>query len=243
MLKNELKILLLQIRNDPIVCQEELECFASYSSLNTDQIDILNVFSCPDFDNSLIDSYHALFVGGSSDVSVLEPEKYPFVIPCQELLRYCQSIKKPVFASCFGFQLAIMAFNGEIIRDKNDYEMGTIPIRLTPSATNDPVFTGIPDNFLAVAVHQERATDVPPEFDLLAYTENSCHAFKHKESPFWAFQFHPEVDVDILIQRLGVYRHKYTNGNGHYDSLVLDFKATPYANRLLKQFVYNVLLK
>ena len=242
MLKQQLKILLLQIRNDPVVCQQELECFAKYSGLKTQQIDILNVFSTPQFENSLIDSYHALFVGGSSDVSVLEPKKYPFIIPCQELLLYCQQRNKPVFASCFGFQLAIKAFNGTIIRDSGDFEMGTIPIRLSIMAIDDPVFSGTPDNFLAVAVHRERAIEIPEDFDLLAYTDNSCHAFKHKYSPFWAFQFHPEVDIDILIQRLGVYRHKYTDGNDHYETLISGFKATPYANRLLEQFVSNVLL-
>jgi GMP synthase (glutamine-hydrolysing) len=243
MLKHQLKILLLQIRNDPVVCQEELECFAKYSGLETAQIDILNVFSCAEFDNSLVDSYHGLYVGGSSDVSVLEPEKYSFVIPCQELLLYCQRINKPVFASCFGFQLAVRAFKGTIIRDESGFEMGTIPISLTASAFYDPVFAATPNNFLAVAVHQERAIEIPDDFDLLAYTDNCCHAFKHKESPFWAFQFHPEVDVDILIQRLGIYRHKYTNGNDHYDALISDFNATPYSNHLLEQFVNNVLLK
>jgi len=243
MLKKQLIILLLQIRNDPVVCQEEVECFAKYSGLEAEQIDVLNVFSCTDFDTSIINSYHALYVGGSSDVSVLEPEKYPFVIPCQNFLKYCQSINKPVFASCFGFQLAVKAFNGSIIRDESDFEMGTIPISLTPSAFDDPLFSETPNNFLAVAVHQERAIEIPEDFELLAYTDNSCHAFKHKESPFWAFQFHPEVDLEILIQRLGVYKDKYTNGNDHYDSLVSDFKATPYANHLLEQFVTNVLLK
>jgi len=242
MRKQDLKILLLQIRNDPKVCQEELESFARYSCLETTQFDILNVFEEASFDNSILDAYDALYVGGSSDVSVLEPEKYPFVIPCQELLLYAQGTNKPVFASCFGFQLAVMAFTGQILRDKSAYEMGTIPISLTDLAADDPVFRNTPDNFLAVSVHQEKALEIPSCFDLLAYTDKCCHAFKHKQSPFWAVQFHPEVDLDILIQRLGVYRHKYTDGDGHYESLLASFKATPDSNCLLEQFVDNVLL-
>ncbi len=242
MLKQDLKILLLQIRNDPVVCQEEVESFAQYSGLKTSQLEILNVFTSPNFDKKMIDTYDALFVGGSSDVSVLEPQKYPFVSPCQQLLYYCQNINKPVFASCFGFQLAVIAFGGQILRDQSGYEMGTIPIQLSPLAADDPVFKDVPDNFLAVSVHQEKALSIPDCFDLLAYTENCCHAFKHKQSPFWAFQFHPEVDLNTLIQRLGIYRHKYTNGDKHYKSLLGNFSSTPYSNRLLEQFVNNVLL-
>jgi GMP synthase (glutamine-hydrolysing) len=242
MLKRDLKILLLQIRNDPLVCQEEVESFAQHSGLNISQIDILNVFITPDFDKTIITPYHALLVGGSSDVSVLEVEKYPFVSSCQELLCYCQNINLPVFASCFGFQLAVMAFGGQILRDHSAYEMGTIPIQLSSLADDDPVFKDVPNNFLAVSVHQEKALSLPDCFDLLAYTENCCHAFKHRHSPFWAFQFHPEVDVKTLIQRLGVYQHKYTQGDEHYKSLIDEFSSTPDSHRLLAQFVNNVLL-
>lgn len=240
--KNKLRILLLQIRNDPKVCQEELESFAKYSGLASNQIDILNVFDTPDFQNQIVDSYDALYVGGSSDVSVLEPEKYPFVLPCQVLLRYCEEINKPVFASCFGFQLAVKAFGGEILRDQSGYEMGTIPISLNDLAKTDPVFKTTESGFLAVSVHQEKALVLPECLDLLAYTDKCCHAFKHKTAPFWGFQFHPEVDLEILVQRLGVYRHKYTGGDSHYESLLDGFKATPQSNGLLEHFVNRVLL-
>lgn len=240
--KQNLKILLLQIRNDPKVCQEELESFARYSNLDKEQIDIFNVFQQTDYNYDMLAQYDALYVGGSSDVSVLEPDKYPFVIPCQALLRHCAEIKKPVFASCFGFQLAVMAFAGEILRDEKDYEMGTIPIELNELAKSDPVFKQTPNHFLAVSVHQEKALELPDCLNLLAFTDKCCHAFKHKSAPFWGFQFHPEVDLEILVQRLGVYRHKYTEGDGHYESLLDGFQAVPDSNRLLAQFVDNVLL-
>ena len=240
--KTQLKILLLQIRNDPKVCKEELESFARYSGLEAEQIDIFNVFEKDDYDYKILDNYDALYVGGSSDVSVLEPEKYPFVIPCQALLRHCAEINKPVFASCFGFQLAVMAFGGEILRDQKDYEMGTIPIQISELGRSDPIFESTPNNFLAVSVHQEKALELPDCLELLAFTDKCCHAFKHKQAPFWGFQFHPEVNLEILVQRLGVYRHKYTDGDGHYESLLDGFKAVPDSNQLLAQFVERVLL-
>ena len=63
MLRKDLKILLLQIRDDANVRKEELESFAKYSELDLAQIDVLN-------------GYHALYVGGASEANVLEPQKY-----------------------------------------------------------------------------------------------------------------------------------------------------------------------
>ena len=42
--RDQLKILLLQIRDDQKVRKEEHESFAKYSELKLNQIDILNVF-------------------------------------------------------------------------------------------------------------------------------------------------------------------------------------------------------
>ena len=47
MQREQLKILLLQIRDDHKVRTEELESFARYSQLDVSQIDVLNVFDTP----------------------------------------------------------------------------------------------------------------------------------------------------------------------------------------------------
>ena len=137
---SKLKILLLQIRDQQRVRKEELESFIAFSGLEARQFDVLNVFDRPEFDPEILDGYDALFVGGASEASVLEPETYPFVMPSIRLLQHCIKIDLPVFASCFGFQLAVLALGGKIVRDKTDYEMGTLPIRLTEQAHTEPLF-------------------------------------------------------------------------------------------------------
>ena len=112
---DQLKILLLQIRDSAQVRQEEHQSFAEYCGVTLDQIDILNVFDTPEFSLTVVDGYDALFVGGASEANVLKPELYPFVEQCQQLLRHCAENGKPVFASCFGFQLAVLALGGEIL--------------------------------------------------------------------------------------------------------------------------------
>ena len=76
MQRKDIKILLLQIRDDHKVRREELESFAKYSELEVKQIDILNVFDTPYFKSDVLNGYDALYVGGASEANVLEPEKY-----------------------------------------------------------------------------------------------------------------------------------------------------------------------
>jgi GMP synthase (glutamine-hydrolysing) len=238
----DLKVLLLQVRDEPRVREEEHESFARYSGLDRKQIEILNVFDTPAFLPTVISGYDALFVGGGSEATVLETERYPFVGPSINLLRYCIREDIPVFASCFGFQLAVVALGGEILRVDHDFEMGTLPIQLASAASSDPLFFDVPDRFMAVAVHKESTLESPPGCTLLAYTENCCHSFRVKGKPFWGFQFHPEVDRQRLVERLKIYQAEYTDGADHLNNVLSSAVDTPDSNGLVRKFVDRILL-
>lgn len=240
--RSELKILLLQIRDHERIKEQEHDSFADYAKLHRDQIDILNVFEQPHFGPEVLNGYDALFVGGASEASVLQPDVYPFIHSSSELLRACLDCDMPVFASCFGFQLVVVALGGSIIATPEDFEMGTLPISLSETAKDDPIFKDTPDGFLAISVHKEKALQPPENCELLAYTDACCHSFRVKGKPFWAFQFHPEVDRNCLIERLTIYQHKYTEGDGHLEEVLDNTQDTPESNRLVEKFVDRVLL-
>ena len=239
--RSQLKTLLIQIRDNPKVRKEEHTSFCQFSGLRPDQIEVFNVFDQPRFSPQIVDGYDGIFVGGASEASVLEPQRFPFVGNCVELMKHCIEQEIAVFASCFGFQLAILALNGQIVRDPPDFEMGTIPISLTAEATTDPVFQGTVNPFMAVSVHRERAVALPDHCTELAYTKLCCHAFKVNQKPFWAFQFHPEVDKRILIERLTVFKNAYTEGDDHLNEVLESAVETPDSNQLLSNFVARIL--
>ena len=236
-----LKVLLLQIRKEARVRQEEYESFCQYSGLAPAELDTLDAFAQPDFGPQVLAGYDALFVGGASEASVLEPETYPFVPASIALMRHCIARDFPVFASCFGFQLAVLALGGTIIRDERDFEMGTIAVRLTDAAASDPLLHDVPDGFFAVAVHRERSVHCPDGAQMLAYTAPCCHAFKVPGRRFWAFQFHPEVDRQRLVERLTIFKAHYTEGDDHLDQVLRSAVETPEANDLVRKFVDRVL--
>jgi len=237
-----LKILLIQIREDPTVREEEHQSFADYSGVDRSQIEVLSVFEKPIFSKEVLKGIDAVFIGGASEASVLEPEKYGFISSCIELIKDLIDQKIPTFASCFGFQLAVLALGGEIIRDTDNFEMGTLPISLTDRAKTDPLFSNTPSGFRAVSVHQEKAIKLPSGCELLAYTDECLHSFKVENAPFWTFQFHPELDRTRLMQRLSVYKEKYTEDPAHLNNILDSIQETPESNLLVKNFVDNILL-
>jgi GMP synthase (glutamine-hydrolysing) len=240
--RDALKLLLLQIRQEPRVREEEHRSFCTYAGLAPAQLAIHNVFDQGDFDASILAGCDALLVGGASEASVLEPERYPFVPASIRLMQHCMEKDVPVFASCFGFQLAVLALGGEIVRDERDFEIGSVPISLTPAAGDDVLFRGVPDGFHAVAVHRERAPASPRGVTPLAYTDQCLHAFKVHQRRFWAFQFHPEVDRATLVERLTIFQAEYTDDSGHLEQVLASAVETPHSNNLVSHFVDRVLL-
>ena len=242
MQRKDLKILLLQIRDDVIVRKEELESFAKYSKLELEQFTVLNVFDTPNFNEDVLDGYDALYVGGASEANVLEPKRYKFVNDCISLINHAGESGVPTFASCFGFQLAVLAFGGTILSKDEDYEMGSIPITLTNLAEIDPVFKGTSDEFPALSIHRQYAIELPSNLDLLAYTNQCLHSFKLRNKPLWAFQFHPEVDRATVFKRLAIYKDAYTDSEDQFQKVLDSLVETPESHNLMLNFVDRVLL-
>ncbi|NCJ07597.1 type 1 glutamine amidotransferase [Synechococcales cyanobacterium C] len=241
--REQLRILYLQIRNDQVTRAEELQEFVRFSQLDLSQFMILNVFDSPCFAPQCVDAFDALFVGGSSDASVLQPQKYPFVEDAKRLLAYCVQQGVPVFASCFGFQLVVEALGGQVILDRDRMEMGVYPMHLNPQASEDLLLHDTPSSFMAVSGHQERALTLPQQTIALAYSQRCpYHALKVMGKPFYGFQFHPEVDCHDLVARITRYQERYLDSPEHLQRIVDSLVETPHANQLIAKFVDRILL-
>lgn len=244
MKKENIKILLMQIRQDKVTAKEEFDEFVRYSGLKNNNFSVLNVFNNPNFENNVIENHHALFIGGSSDASVLEPEKYNFIKSCENLIQFCVNKNIPVFASCFGLQLAIDALGGTVVEDRENMEMGTYEIFLTDEGKKDPLFADINNSFFAVSGHEKRGEKLPKNAILLAYSKKCpIHAFKLKNKPFYGFQFHPEIDKKDLVARIKRYKKRYLDNEESLQTILNSAAETPKSNELVKKFVDIILLK
>lgn len=240
----DLKILLLQIREDEETMLEEFYEFVQFSQLNENQVDKLNTYQVKEFEPSVIDGYDALFIGGSSDASVRNPEKFSFVKDCKRLIRYCYDQDIPVLASCFGFQILVEEFGGEVILDKDSMEMGIYQIELTEQAKSDPLLIDYPHYFWAVSGHKERAKVIPDDcIHLASSTLCPYHIVRMKDKPIYGFQFHPEVDQHDLITRITRYQSRYLNDSEALQKIIDNaVHETTFANKLIRDFIDRVIL-
>ena len=59
----------------------------------------------------------------------------------------------------------------------------------------DDLFAGLPDTFIAWESHNDEVTELPPDFESLAHSDNCRHqAMRHTARPLYGLQFHPEVE-------------------------------------------------
>ena len=79
-------------------------------------------------------------------------------------------------------------------------------IRLTAEGRADPLLADLPDAFEAYVGHKEAVRELPAHAVLLA-TSDACpvQMFRVKEN-LYATQFHPELDLEGILTRIGVYR-------------------------------------
>jgi GMP synthase (glutamine-hydrolysing) len=242
--RQQLKILLLQVRADKETKEEEYQAFVQFSGLEPHQIDCLNCYEDMAFRPNIIEGYDALFVGGSSDASVRKPRDFPFVVPAQALIRYCYDENIPVLASCFGFQLAVQELGGQVIIDEDNMEMGMMTIQLNQTHQIDPLLYDYPNEFWAVSGHKERALSLPKD-TLTIGVSHLCpyHIIVFKEKPFYGFQFHPEIDRAVLNDRLSRYHSRYLKDEQQIEQVMKNaHRDTSVSNRIIHDFVDRIIL-
>ncbi len=111
----------------------------------------------------------------------------------------------PFLGACYGVG-TLGLHEGAVLDDTYAEPISPVTIRLTPEGRADPLLAGLPDAFEAYVGHKEAVRELPPHAVLLA-TSDACpvQMFRVKEN-LYATQFHPELDLEGILTRIGVYR-------------------------------------
>lgn len=144
----------------------------------------------------------------------------------------------PFLGACYGIG-TLGTLPGGVVDRTYGEPVGTALITLTGAGIEDPLFGVLPARFDAFLGHKEAVRDLPVGAELLA-TGEACpvQGFRIGNNVY-ATQFHPELDPDQLILRIGLYRdYGYFHPDEH-DDLVARAHSRPVTAppRLLARFV------
>jgi GMP synthase (glutamine-hydrolysing) len=134
-------------------------------------------------------------VSFGGDQSVLELERYPYLVEEVAFLRAAVERDVPVLGICLGAQLLAHALGGSVRR---------LPTRAvtwarlahTPAAARDPLVSALPDPVPALHWNEDAIEPPPGAEELLDRGGLGCAAFRLGSA--CGVQFHPDVDGATL---------------------------------------------
>ena len=185
-----------------------------------------------------------------SPASLTEPE--PWMEGAVELVREAHRVGTPVLGVCFGHQVIGAAFGGEIVRNPQGWEMGTIPVELADRAGDDPLFAGVPPAFEVNLSHQDVVapeTLAPPARVLAGNRRAPVQAIAAGDATR-GVQFHPEFDAAIVRSYLRCRRDDVAADaeargapEDHPDRLLERARDCPHAEAVFANFIREFVLR
>lgn len=237
------RFLLLQVRNaDDPMREHEVQCFSRSFRCPRDHIRVLDLLSGVPSQREL-DQADVVLLGGSGDYSVAKGG--PWLPAALEAMRELYETSKPTFASCWGFQAMARALGGEVVTDHDLAEVGTLTLELTPEGSRDPVFGPLGPRFQVQIGHEDIVTELPKGAVLLASSDRVRNeAFRFEGKPIYCTQFHPELDREGLIKRIGYYpEYLPLTGYSTMEEFAEATPETPETEAILRRFMTEALGK
>jgi len=128
-------------------------------------------------------------------MSVNDEQALPWLRAEKRLIADAVDAGKPFWGVCLGVQLLASSLGGRVYPGPRP-EVGVLPVSLTDNAVLDPVFRGLPRDFLALQWHGD-TFDLPPGAVRLAGSvDYPNQAFKRRNA--YGLQFHLEVSNEMV---------------------------------------------
>lgn len=202
--------LLLATRAEDDAADGEYRAFQRFGGLAPEQLHRVRAETGPIPDIDLA-QYSGIMVGGSPFNSS-DPEHQKSEVQrrveadISALLDRVVAADFPFFGACYGVG-TLGRHQGAVIDRTFAEPIGPTTITLTDTGAVDPLLSGLPTSFEAFVGHKEACTTLPDGAVLLASSERCPVQMFRIRTNLYATQFHPELDVDGLVQRIDVYRN------------------------------------
>jgi len=137
---------------------------------------------------------------------------------------YVYESRLPVLGICYGMQVITHQMGGQVAPGtKREYGHALLHL----GGIDSPLFANVPQSTPVWMSHGDRIETMPPDFNVLAYTDNSPFAAIGNDKNIFGLQFHPEVVhtpegrtiLKNFVYRICGCQGNWTMGNFIQDSL------------------------
>jgi GMP synthase (glutamine-hydrolysing) len=170
---------------------------------------------------------YVAIVAMGGPMSVNDDAELPWLTAEKQAIADAVKAGVPYWGSCLGVQL-LAASLGARVYSGTQPEVGVLPVTLTDDGRSDPVFAGIPPEFLTLQWHGD-TFDLPDGATLLASSPAYPNQAFRLGQTAYGVQFHVEVTEQMAREWAQVPAYaEYADrvlGAGGIDRLMTDFDA------------------
>jgi GMP synthase-like glutamine amidotransferase len=143
-----------------------------------------------------------------------EEHYHPWLREENLLIQRLLDQRVPFLGICLGGQLLAKASHTPVTK-ASEPEIGWFPVELTGEAARDPIFSGLPERFMAYQWHHYRF-DLPGGAVPLARSAICLQAFRLGELA-WGLQFHCEVTREMVFEWAAAFEAEPDADRSGYD--------------------------
>lgn len=211
----------LSIRDHDDAVAKEFDAIASFGGLKPGQLVQLRVEQAP-LPVIHPDDYSGLIIGGwqfNASDEVKTDNQRRVEGDLGQIVDVALALGVPLLGLCYGVGVVTQHLGGLVDRTYGE-TTSAVEITLTDEGQADPLFEGVPQRFMAFTGHKEACSRMPNDAVLLA-TGTACpvQAFRVGERAY-VTQFHPELDVPRLVERMVIYKDAGYFHPDEFDTLV-----------------------
>ncbi|GAA1729661.1 glutamine amidotransferase [Isoptericola hypogeus] len=201
--------LFLGTRAEDVAADGEYRAVLRYSGLSASQLRRVRLEREP-MPGVDLDHYSGVVVGGGPFNSSDPPaEKSEVQVRVERemaaLLADVVPRDFPFLGACYGIG-TLGTHLGAVVDRTYSEPVGPAEITLTDDGARDPLLAGVPRRFTAYLGHKEAVAELPRSATVLAASADAPVQMFRVGENVYATQFHPELDLAGLEQRVEVYR-------------------------------------
>lgn len=193
--------------------------------------------------HELTASYGAVILAGSGDFDFdggrthdddARRTSYVIAERLRNLVLFAIETDFPLLGICYGHQIVSEVLSVPVVNDHSQKKVGSHHVFLTPEGKQDPIFSGLPEKFVAQYGHKDSLSCVPPGAILLAKNDCCKTSALRFGSRVYTMQFHPELTHEELSVRLKNLPGFLPEGVDVYSIVKPSFEASTIIPRFLE---------